>query len=575
MSAAALATHAQQQFDLFPGTREAVAFHAPAHRGFFSINWRNAETIVEANRIRNAQADLDDYLGHGDRLDLRRHLVLNEHSAKLSGASSVTERVEQLRASVAGKSPYPVRQQCLPIAMLPRALDALVSRPKFAETDWWISQNGFSQKNRRATNVLHLNMLFVDIDIREIGGPDHWLAKLSPEVAAGCLATWCSDNNIPLPSIIVWSGNGLHAKWFFSESVPRAAKPAWDALQAHLVAKLLDGKWPVDQQARDVSRILRVPGTYNQKGNELCRIVWESGSGPDSWSRYDFNSLVDGKTILPWTRAEARELRAIGKIWDENRKLARSSIIDVLTRPNVAVSQFLAAELWHNRLSAMRRLAEIRYGTGGVPEGQRNNFVWIAANALAWSAGGADKYFHDLLPVVQELAPSLAYSEILSSASSVSRRVKQKDGQDAGLYKMTNDRFRELLGITDGEAALLFSSGAGRQPNPEWNVGVMGFAPMANLPFAEYQAETRRRQAAAAVRTAAMVKGKTRMTKKDKLLPKVLALLVEGHSHRAIATELGVSHPTISSWIADYEKVPEVATDELLICHDSTLVILS
>lgn len=542
----------QQQLDLFPGTREAVAFHAPAHRGFFALNYRNAGTIREARVVSNAQQDLADYVGHGDKLNLRRHLSLNEHSATMSGASSVEERVEQLRESVAGKSPYPIRQQCLPISMLPRALDALVSRPAFAETDWWISQNGFSQKNRRATNVLHLNMLFVDIDVRVIGGPDHWLAKLSPEVTAGCLATWCIDNNIPLPSIIVWSGNGLHAKWFFSESVPRAAKPAWDALQAHLVAKLLDGKWPVDARARDVSRILRVPGTVNQKGGEICRVVWESGNGPDAWIRHNFNDLVDGKTILPWTRAEARELREIGKIWDENRKLARASIIDVLTRPNAAVGKYLEAELWHNRLSAMRRLVEIRYGTAGVPEGQRNDYVWLAANALAWSAGGADNYFADLLPVVRELTPTLTHAEILSSASSVSRRVKEQFGQDSGLYKMTNSKFREILSITDSEAAMLFSSGAGRQPNPDWKVGVMGFEKMRNLPFAEYEAETRRRQAAAAVRTTEATRGKTRMTKRVKLMPKVLEMLAEGHSHRAIATELGLSHPTVASWIAAY-----------------------
>lgn len=542
------------QCDFFPGTREAAAFHTPGHQGFFSINWRNPETKAEARRLHDLQLSLADLIGHGTGGDVRQPLMLGETQSLFDGAASVEERIAQLYATVKGKSPHPVRQQCLPITMLPRALDALVNRPGFEITDFWISQNGFSQKNRRASCVLHLNMLFVDIDIRTIGGPGHWLAGMAPDAAANCFVRWCHDHDIPEPSIIVWSGNGLHAKWFFSTSAPRLAKPAWDALQLHLIARLKADDWPVDERARDVSRILRVPGTFNQKGGELCEIVWESGNGPDAWVRYDFNELMDGKKILPWTRAEARERREIGKVWDANRKLARAGVIELLTRPNISVGCYLEAELWHGRLSAIRRLAEIRYGTAGVPEGQRNTFVWMAANALAWSAGGADAYYRDLLPVVRELVSSFTHAEVLSSASAVNRRVKEQFGQNTGLYKMTNVRFREILDIRTDEAVQLF---AGHQPHPEWDIGVMGFEPMANLPFAQYQAETQRRQVEAAVRTNEVRKTVGRKKgsgKQNKLMPQVLAMLANGHSHRAIAAALGVSQPTISAWIIEHEK---------------------
>ncbi|PIQ11086.1 MAG: replication protein, partial [Hydrogenophilales bacterium CG18_big_fil_WC_8_21_14_2_50_58_12] len=181
--------------------------------------------------------------------------------------------------------------------MLPKILDALSGRPGFDKTDIWLSQNGFAQMNRRATSVLHLNMLFSDLDTRAIGGLNHWLAKLSPELAAQNLVTWCADEGIPMPSLVVWSGNGLHPKWLFSVSAPRAAKPVWDALQLHLVKRLKGCGWPVDVQARDVPRILRMPGTVNQKGGELCRVVWVNGPYLEHCQRYDFNQLADGKTI--------------------------------------------------------------------------------------------------------------------------------------------------------------------------------------------------------------------------------------------------------------------------------------
>lgn len=524
------------QMDFFPGTREGASFHAPSHLGFFALNWRNPETIREAERTMLQLYDLEDYQTGRFR----------ESHALAAGAESVEDRIAQLSSVTAGKYRYPIRQQCYPVSMLSKILDALVGRPGFDQTDFWISQNGFAQRNRRATSVLHLNMLFADLDIRAIGGLDHWLAKLSPERAAQHLVAWCADNGIPMPSLVIWSGNGLHAKWLFAESAPRAAKPVWDALQLHLVKRLKGCGWPVDEQVRDVPRILRIPGTVNQKGGELCRVVWVNGPDLEHCKRYDFNELADGKTIMPWSRQEARKYKAVTKIWDENRAAMNKSI-EILTRPDVAVGQYLAAELWHNRLSAIRRLVELRWGTAGVPEGQRDSFVWVAANALAWSCGGADKYSADLVPVIKEMAPTLSHAEILSSASAITKRVREPDGQDKGLYKVSNERFRALLGISDIEAVHLFQP---HRPQPDCQVGVMEFPKMSNLPFAEYLAETKRRQAAAAERTNQVRKSAGRKSRKDELLPQVLAMEAEGKTQQEIAKVLRVGQKTISRWLA-------------------------
>lgn len=532
-----------EQLSLFPGTREAAEFHRPSHLGFFALNWRNSETKRESERVRHQLADLDDY----------QTGRFGTSQAVQAGAASVAERIEQITAEKRGKSPVAVRQQCYPVAMLPSVLGMLTSRPDFAETDWWISQNGFSRPNRRAPNVLHLNMLFVDLDIRSA---NHWLTRHTPEQAAGIVAAGCTDIGLPAPSFITWSGNGLHVKWLLAASAPRAAKPVWDALQEHLGQRLNMGGWPVDVGARDVSRVLRIPGSINQKGGELCRVVWVNGASLETCARYDFNALADGKTIMPWSRAEARAHKEVAKIWDANRGIARS--IEQLTRPDAAMGRFIEAELWHERLSMIRRLVEMRHGTAGVPPGERNKVVWIAANALAWSAGGADAYFRDLVSVVRELVPSFTHAEVLSAASAVSKRVREEQSRDRGLYRMTNARLRELLAITDVEAEILFGSGRRRRPAPECQVGVMGFERMKNLPFAQYQAETKLRQAAAARRTTAIRKvvGKSsgRKSKRDQLMSQVLALLAEGRSHREIAKALSIAQSTISSWVAAHEN---------------------
>ena len=542
----------QRQLELFPGTREASLFHQ-GRRGFFALNWRNAETKKEANKVSLLLADLEDY----------RTGAFRDTHAQAAGAASVDDRIATIEQQIAGKSRWPVRQQCFQLDALPTVIDALVNRQHFDTTDFWISQNGFGKPNRRATNIASLNMLFIDLDIRKQG---HWLASHKPEESAWLIVQWCIDRDIPIPSFIVWSGNGLHLKWLFDSALPRSAKPVWDALQLHLVRHFKEGGMPVDEGARDASRILRIPGTYNQSGGELCHVVWVNGRDLESCARHDFNQLADGKQIMPWSREEARERRELGKIWDESRKISRS-IDRLINNPERTVTDYLVADLWHKRLSAIRQLAEIRYGGAGVPEGERNTFTWIAANALAQSCGGADNYFLDLCPVISEFIPSFEHHEILSSASSISRRIKEPQGQDSGLLKMKNSTFREKLAITDDEAAILFGQSGRTRENI--NHGAMGFEKIRNLPRDQYDAEVHGRRLLSAERTNAVRKTVGRKSKRDELMPIVLDMVGQGKTQDQIAEALcnaghETTRRTVSNWLTKHaatapQKAPEIA----------------
>jgi len=195
-------------------------------------------------------------------------------------------------------------------------------------------------------------------------------------------------------------------------------------------------------------------------------------------------------------------------------------------------------------LSAIRRLVELRYGAAGVPEGQRNTFAWVAANALAWSCGSSDDYARDLVPVIAEISPSYSAHEIRAAASSITRRVKEELGQGTGLLKMSNQTFAEKLLITDDEAKQIFGN-KGLQQEKNWNIGAMGFEKMANLPYQEYKAETKARQRVAAERTNEIKVAATIQQRE-----KAHQMRMEGFPQAAIATRLGVSQKTISRWLA-------------------------
>ena len=121
--------------------------------------------------------------------------------------------------------------------------------------------------------------LWIDIDIQHPGA--HKIQELPPDITA---AMDLLPGGLP-PSIIVWSGYGIHVYWLFKEpwelETPEERNRATKILQElQAVVKhnaQLKG-WKIDTTA-DLARVLRVPGTMNRKQPEapvLAKIVERS-----------------------------------------------------------------------------------------------------------------------------------------------------------------------------------------------------------------------------------------------------------------------------------------------------------
>ena len=254
--------------------------------------------------------------------------------------------------------------------------------------DTWISQASFSQPNRRAVNLESVGLLFCDLDTYNVPN----LANRSAEEQANLLVAFCIAEEIPTPSIILFSGRGLQAKWLLTHALGPVSLYDWNSVQLALVKTL--EPFAADVNSRDVSRVLRLENTVNTKSGQKARVVYVTGGVEDCPARYDFQDLRElfekrYPTVKerPAQKQEKREPRILSLPQDVSFK-----------------------RLNWCRLNDIRNLWELR---GGVPVGYREvtlfwelNFllraepgrladIWKEAEALAGQIGSSDGWYRN------------------------------------------------------------------------------------------------------------------------------------------------------------------------------------
>lgn len=109
---------------------------------------------------------------------------------------------------------------------------------------------------RVQSNVKALRALWVDVDVGKGGYADQ------REAIKG-LQEFCKQTHIPLPTLLVSSGSGLHGYW----TLDRDLLPhEWQGLAMALKEACLQQGFKIDPGiTADSARILRLPGTFNYK----------------------------------------------------------------------------------------------------------------------------------------------------------------------------------------------------------------------------------------------------------------------------------------------------------------------
>lgn len=412
---------------------EAALYHAPGRNGFFTLGWS-----TKSGRTTAAEA--------------------------MACLKCIPEVERSQHGSTDLAAGY--RQRSFPLAEMPEILRnieqhvPLLHADRWETTSIWISQGEFTRPNRQKINLARIAVCWVDLDLRHETSPAA-LKSLSKDRALAKALAKCNSLEIPLPSFVLWTGRGLVLKWLI-DVLPKSGYPRWSAVQRMLVEAFVD--LGGDASARDASRILRIPGTYNPKSGDLCEPIYIN----QFWGevvRHSFDDLANA--VLPFTReqiASLRQERALARQQRARRLKQHLHVIESEHTGKGNLRAFNPVRLAWLQVDDYRALAAMR-PVETRPEGWTNTIVWMAASALAvaiWA--DADMFDREFIALASELAPHWPASRVLQAVSSVRSRMQlmargewvEHNGKTRPpVYTPKHSTVLRELGVTDAEAEQL------------------------------------------------------------------------------------------------------------------------
>lgn len=186
------------------------------------------------------------------------------------------------------------------------------------EKDTFITPNTMYKPYRRVENIRQFRAFFIDID--NVEGDQGYIAYKIFEMA--------ERKEIPMPSMIISSGRGLHIYWRI-KNAPYGALSTWQELEDMLYFKLKS--LGADKKATDGARVLRLPGTLNTKNNEMCNILYINND--IEYSMYDLREqyLNIKPKQLKIQQTKKKSDKVIVNAFFNSYSLHMSRVEDILT----------------------------------------------------------------------------------------------------------------------------------------------------------------------------------------------------------------------------------------------------
>jgi len=221
----------------------------------------------------------------------------SDHLRLLHGSKSVAGRSVGLRLLGDLKSQPETRfkaAQKPSVFKLLFSIDELIGRERVYLTQASYIWGKTEDKNRFRTTSEYLSdirVVFVDLDIYSV--PE--FIGVSAEAVAQKVLDTCRAANIPDP-LIISSGRGLYTYWVLDKRLkvgkvyPDNVRN-WKNVQNKLMGLL--SRFGADSKVSDLTRVLRLVGTVNEKTGTAVRVIHDDGK------RFNLGSLCAATADLP------------------------------------------------------------------------------------------------------------------------------------------------------------------------------------------------------------------------------------------------------------------------------------
>lgn len=169
-----------------------------------------------------------------------------------------------------------------------------------------------TDESRKKENVKALKALWLDIDCgptkaeidEKTGRPGGYVDQVT---ALTALKSFCMHIGLPKP-ILVNSGRGIHVYWELDREV---TPNEWEPVASKLRELCIKHDLYVDTNVFEISRVLRVPGTFNFKDDPPNPVTVMSIAKPVSFD--EICKILNVDLNLQKTQAPKKQLTALGK----------------------------------------------------------------------------------------------------------------------------------------------------------------------------------------------------------------------------------------------------------------------
>jgi hypothetical protein len=302
---------------------------------------------------------------------------------------------------------------------LHKFLEACEQLPPELE-DVYFSLNGFGP-HRRLDCLVQINCLFADLDIYSLFQNTELVMDTVKELI---------PESIPRPGVIAYSGRGLWLIWPI-EPLPRQALHRWMKLQDTFIKALRH--LGADTKVRDVTRVMRLPGSVNGKNKQPVRFeIWQE-------ERYAFSQLEQLYLPQPKHKPSHPLIKP-----ERQRSKSRS---ETPINPRFFTPYSLNITI----IEDLKRLADLR---GRKLKGHREYFLFIWRNALAQLGLEAHESERQLRSVALQYLGSERLPDkewVQSTMSPYRASFEREDGSITQGYRLTKDWIIDALAITSEE----------------------------------------------------------------------------------------------------------------------------